>query len=200
MSIGELAMLVNDNFDKPINEQLKDMFGLLANENQIFDIKDLGTNDFGNGVRILYENVPTDADKDLVGKTTVKTPKKIYIDAQGTILLKSSITFAGGKVGWETRNLKLYCRLYKNGELYNEQLLYPFSYEDPQNFVVSSEIISITIPIDRGDEIYMEYDLTMQSSSTDISNNYFVIYSMKHTSHIYASPVAIGINKIGVIE
>lgn len=45
MSISELAMLVNDNFDKPLNRQIEDMVRLIPSDTQLYDIKTLTIND-----------------------------------------------------------------------------------------------------------------------------------------------------------
>lgn len=110
MSIGELALLVNDNFEKPLNRQIQDMIGLLADTSKIYTTIGLGSKS------IWGSKIPSisSLDAPFSDWLMVESPNNIIMNCDGTIYFNTSINLSFGGNPNEDSSSVYRLLLYKN--------------------------------------------------------------------------------------
>jgi len=119
--LGELAFFVNDDFDKPLNQQIKDMIGVTADESQIYTQQSLGV---ASGEEVIPRRTAVDASAGV----TIQSAKSLIVDTQGSvnISVKSTHTIKPVSIPiMEAAYVKAFLRVY-----HNDTLIY--SNNDPQ--------------------------------------------------------------------
>ena len=119
MSIGEIAMLVNDDFSRPLNKQIQDMLGLIADDTYVYSINSLG-NIIKDGEGIKVPGIPSlyEPDKEIF-RETLYSPNDLKINCNGTVYICVSCTLNLSNNHYMDQQLISTLHILKNGEVIN---------------------------------------------------------------------------------
>lgn len=190
MSIGDIAMLVNNNFNKTINEQLQDMVALAEDNSTKYSEQYLGKD-----ARSDWAKLPTSQDTPSYLK--ISSPKKMNIDARGRILIDVPIqieTIARVTSSEGSVTAGFTCELYKNGNLIATDTNNLSEKSDRIERISELRFFSmLPLEIERGD--FLEFKLKARRIS-GLGNGtvYFAVKNIDFNVEIYAVPKLIGMN------
>lgn len=174
MSISELALLVNDNFDKPLNRQIQDMIGLLADTSKIYTTIGLGK----KSERLELPNIAYGS-ADLSQYLSVVSPNTLNVNCDGTVYFSTSVNIDFYGNPNNDSSAQCIVILYKN----NEQILrqqkvvsvpkkgYPTASIDISNQLMTiqkGDVISIKIYMAVYDYVYTPYFLSANFGTAQI--------------------------------
>lgn len=190
MSIGDIAMLVNNNFNKTINEQFQDMVALAEDNSTKYSEQYLGKD-----ARSDWAKLPTS--QDTPSYLEISSPKKMNIDARGRILIDVPIqieTIARVTSSEGSVTAGFTCELYKNGNLIATDTNNLSEKSDRIERISELRFFSmLPLEIERGD--FLEFKLKARRIS-GLGNGtvYFAVKNIDFNVEIYAVPKLIGMN------
>lgn len=176
MSMSDILLLVNNNLDKTLNEQLKDMIALDYDETTMYSERNLGV--------ALQDGIAVVRGEPL----TAVSPKNLKIDARGRVSIKAIVTCRA--IAYNG-SVSIACYLYKNGvyigsgstNVYNTAR----DYQDATITVISDD----PVQIERGDVVSLEFLAQNNSSSNDATVR---VANVSFDVQIYAIPKVVGLN------
>lgn len=192
-SIGDLAFLVNDNFDKPLNRQIQDMIGLLANSEQLYTQKS-----FEQIYKLEQITIPVTSTEDYYNPNSYSVlldfPSKLNINCSGSIYLGVNLNGSMMKENAYDYTYAIGIFVYKNDELVRS------AYVQTDNtinglFSYSGINSKVLLSINKSDNITVKLGIKNYVYG-GVSSLTFSKFTANCNINIYAVPALIGTNLI----
>ena len=164
--LSDIAMLVNDNFDKPLNRQIEDMIKLVPSDTQLYDVKTLSS------IEMVYLDVEsTDTSRD-----------SIRFNRSGLANLKIDLKYEKHFInyGWCTLNFDI---------LVGNSVIGSFSeyteVRETKNIVINDAIVIPNFSFNNGDILRIRRRVTNPFTSSSSST----IQNIEADFNFYSTPI-----------
>lgn len=165
MSIAELSLLVNDNFDKPLNKQIEDMVRLIPSDTQLFDKKSLSI-----------------AKMPVTSETQTQTATKtVVMNNDGIANIKADLTYS--VYYFNFLRAKLVCEILKNGTSIGSYTYSDIEVRQTETRSVENAIELPNVQFTAGDVFTFKCTVTASSSYTSTSS---YLYDLQLLFNFYA--------------